>query len=287
MRKPAFILQLSALSLALLLATLPVWADLTVTVYPGYQFSAGERPTTDTLNLAARPTVAVSGTLGGTNVALGANTVTGTMLSDTVADDVTLDWNGSTPRALEIKAAGVNTNQVNTNLFAGAIAGGGGYAVTSRVDGVTITINGTNQLSLQTNIPISYISNFNATVQSLATVIVTNYANTNIFTTGEYALSNGLIADTNHGLAALPSLVNWVLVCKTNNAGFVVGDEVSVNAFTDTSGDNFCAFAGGANSTNVFLTSTAVTGLKVASKAGAGRVSVTAADWKAKGYARP
>lgn len=130
---------------------LPARAQLTAVVQPGYQFSAGERPTTGTLNLLGQPSITIQGTVSG-SVGLAAKSVTGAILADSVPDGLTLDYNGANPRQLEVKASGISSNQVATNFFGAGIAGGGGTQARVLVDGTSITVNGNNQLTLSTNV---------------------------------------------------------------------------------------------------------------------------------------
>lgn len=101
--------------------------QLTVTVTPGYVFAPGEVPTTATLNAIGQPSIFISGTISGT-VGLGAKTVTGVHLADSVVDGITLDFNGNSPRQIEIKNAGVGQTQIaagavaQTNILAMAVA---------------------------------------------------------------------------------------------------------------------------------------------------------------------
>lgn len=55
------------------------------------------------------------------------------------------------------------------------------------------------------------------------------------FTSTEYALTNAQYSiSTSHGLSGPPQFVRWVLVCKTNELGYVVGDEVSAGALVNS-----------------------------------------------------
>ena len=106
-----------------ILACWPVLANLTVTVQPGYTFGAGEVPTIDKLNQLGEPTIGVTGTLDG-STSLAAGTVTGILLADSVPDSVTIGYNASLPRQLQVLGAGVagwgliqsNTTQLALNI---------------------------------------------------------------------------------------------------------------------------------------------------------------------------
>lgn len=120
---------LAAVACVLLFSSWPVFAQLSATVTPGYQFGASERPTATTLNQLGQPTIAISGTIGG-SVGLTAGSVTGTHLASSVADGVTLTFTNTSPQALKIKDGGVSTNQISTNIAGVGLTGGAGSALT-------------------------------------------------------------------------------------------------------------------------------------------------------------
>lgn len=93
--------------------------------------------------------------------------------------------------------------------------------------------------------------------------------------------SSSQIMNTNHGLAGIPQIVRFVLVCQTNDSGYVVGDEVNVPSFD---AGQYPAFSGGANSTGVFLSQNG-NAFVVENKTTGTRVNATTARWKAKAYA--
>jgi hypothetical protein len=82
------------------------FANLTVTVQPGYSFGSNEQVTIGKLNQLGQPTIGVFGTLDG-SVSLAAGSVNGSLLADTVPDGLTLGYNGSTPRQLTVTSAGL------------------------------------------------------------------------------------------------------------------------------------------------------------------------------------
>ena len=89
------------------LVVTPAKADLTAVVTPGYQFplDGSVPPSFDLLNLLALPTISIYGTVGGSNT-LAVGSVTGTQLSSSVADGITIGFNGNTPPSLQFLAAG-------------------------------------------------------------------------------------------------------------------------------------------------------------------------------------
>jgi hypothetical protein len=106
----------------------------------------------------------------------------------------------------------------------------------------------------------------------------------NSFTSQEYALAAGVIANVAHSFSNSPSYVKWVLVCKTNNVGYRVGDEVDVNGVL--SGQPL-VFANGANSTNVFLIMNNTGTFQIINKTNFVPATISLPSWKAKCYARP
>lgn len=127
-------------------------ADLAVTVVPGYSFAPNEVPTTDHLNLLGEPTISVTGTLDG-STSLSAGSVNGTLLADSVVDGITIGYNASVPRALQVLAAGIAGPGL-TNLNTTTLTINYNPTLTMMV----LTNNGlTNQvLTLNTNWAVSY-----------------------------------------------------------------------------------------------------------------------------------
>lgn len=289
---------------ALLLASLPSRADIIAAVQPGYQFSEGELPTVDTLNALARPTITISGTLGGTNVALAAGSVTGTMLSGTVVDGVTVDFNGSSPRAIEVMQEGIGTNQLKRSAFALPIAGGLDTQVHLLYDNSTLRTNDSGQLyvafvsqgtSILTNLPGSSgtllgagTNGVNTNLTVVAPLTITNGTLTlQTFTTTNVNLTaqNGFQVVIPHGLGATPVFVRWVLVCVTGELGYATGDEVDVTSCKD-SGTEGMHFTVGANATNVILATRVQDNIQVINFSTGASSTITLANWKLKCYAR-
>jgi hypothetical protein len=269
------------------LLALPATAEITATVRPGHVFAEGERPTTATLNQAANPTVQITGTLGGTNVALGANTVSGTMLMDSVAGS-NLTWNASSPRGLVIANSGVDVGQIAASIAGNGLAGGAGTALSVTTAGNALSA--TND-ALRIICPLGKllggdVNGFvtNVTVGTGLFVSATTLSISN-FTTAEYALgSGGLIANTNHNMGATPAVVIWRLICKTADLGYEVGDEVDVASFYNSASLK-PQFGSGANTTNLFLVEFS-TSINVRRKDTGADDTITAGSWRAIGRAR-
>lgn len=282
---------LKVFAAAACLLALEARAEITATVYPGYQFNSTERPTTSTLNLLGRPTISITGTLGGTNVSLGAGTVSGTMLMDSVAGS-NLTYNGATPRGLVIQDSGVSINQINVAIAGDGLGGGGGFPLSNKVDNVRIKIiSDVVSFSVTTNTLVGGgANNLLALGAGLAisggTIFVTNLpaASLSAFSSIEYSLSSGQIADTNHSLGSTPRFLNWVMICKTSDNGYAVGDEVPVSAVQNSTGDP--SFVGGANATNVFIVF-ASSGASIRNKSTGNLGTITTARWNTKCYAAP
>lgn len=272
-------------------------AELTATVYPGYTLSANERPTTAILNLLARPSVTVSGTLGGTNVGLAANSVSGAMLMTSVVDDDTIEFfNNGGSTAIRLKAYNTGTNAIDANLAGLGLGGGDGFALSNKTDNVTITITN-DVLTLMTNLSATYLNVASNGVvvgtstnrgQTVGVEVFARILRTNGFATAETTLAAGGMIDTAHGLGLTPGFVRAVLVCQTTDAGYSVLDEVDLASAGNNTGNNtfFPAFSYGANQTNVFATLN-TTSFWLPNKSSGATAAVTPARWKLKIYARP
>ena len=83
-------------------------ADLTAIVTPGYQFplDGSIAPSYMLLNELGMPTIQIFGTVGGSNT-LAADSVTGAQLANSVPDGVTIGWNASNPRQLQVLTTGI------------------------------------------------------------------------------------------------------------------------------------------------------------------------------------
>lgn len=284
---------------------LSAFAQLTVVVTPGHTFRENERPTVTTLNQLGKPTIQVYGTIGGTNVSLGTNSILGEHLSDSVVDNFTIEFDNSVaPRRIRVKAFNIGTNVVSSNLAGDALIGGDGDPLSVFYDTNWFRLDTNGALSLQTNVDLTllslklldshiFIGDTNDQAMSLALDASVFNVETNVnpagaltlrsFTSFEYPLAIGTV-QTNHGFTATPSQVRWVLLCKTNDIGYVVGDEV--DAHVAENGDT-TAMATGANATNVFLAIRNISALKFPTKDGATQGTINSARWKAKAYCRP
>lgn len=248
-------------------------AQLTATVHPGYSFSDGERPTTDTLNQLGQPSIDISGTVSGT-VGLAAGSVTGTILSDTVPDGRTLDYTNESPRKLEVKANGVGPRELAQVLGPNLINAPGG--------GVTVTNLANTNIAANAAIDISKIAHPSSsaggfTLSAGAILTVTN------FVAGGYPVGGAIVFGTNHGFSATPTWVRVTLV-ETNVAGdlgWAQGDEV------ETPGSAGLVIAG-ADATKCYVASApGVMSLPHKNNSPAQFDGITSSKWTMKIYARP
>jgi hypothetical protein len=274
----------------------------TVTVYRGYTFSPGELPTTEKLNQAGQPSLAIGGT--NLNVPIGAKSIDGSQFTNSLPDGATLDFNGSVPRALEIKSGGVGVNQFNGSSLGAGLTGGSGSAVSvdfhsvldTTVFGVTAgklnfagqssdlllgktpgsilgTPSGTNVLDLAVTLPLAI------TPQGLAlSTLVTNRF---------YGPGAGLYPPLTHNYGTVPRRVHWVMICLAAQSGWAVGDEMDIkclrmNNQSDPNGYGLF-FAQIADRTNVFLDQPSQV-LWLINKTNGQPTLVTASDFGLKAY---
>lgn len=275
-------LFLSVCAIACSLIALRLFADLTVRVDPGYTFATGERPTVSTLNRLGNPTITISGTVSGTNVALAFGSVTKDHLNDNVVgSNITFDAG----HRLVISNSGVNVSQLSTNIAGAGLTGGAGTRI-------YVTNLAANQLTVTSNYIIVGTSGNVGTLVLLGSSLAVTGGVLNVsssfygFTTAEYSFTSGTAIETNHGLSITPSLVRWVIVCKTNDSGWVVGDELDVAGLEGDSNRQFVQT--GASSSNIFANVYGEdTSLFIKNKTNGVRAVTVNARWKLKGYAKP
>ena len=279
--------------------------QLSAVVYPGYTFRSGERPTVDTLNLAARPTVAVYGTLGGTNVALAANTVSGAMLMTSVVDDTTVEFfNNGGVTSIRVKASGITATNLATSVAGDGLAGGASTALSVSVDGTRIIITN-DVVTLATNIPINFLAATSNTIpygsySGYLTNLPPSQFYTNLigqvtFTTTKAlsSVSAGTTINTAHSLGARPVFVRGVILCATADASYAVGDEVDLAFVSRLVVQSFAnesrpAAAIAANATNVVCVADAAgSNWYAPDKTSGVPTLLTPGSWTLKIYARP
>lgn len=112
-----------------------------------------------------------------------------------------------------------------------------------------LTINGAGQLAL----------NYDTNTLTTGTDGKLSVNNSTLFTSIEYPVTPRALYSTNHGFSVTPTWMRWVMVCKTNNLHYRVGDEVDITSFHSYWGQNYnyymaAAFGTYANSSNVSCT---------------------------------
>ena len=281
--KTTFLILLSAFCFLL-----SAHADLTAIVTPGYTFSSTERADTSKLNRLGNPSIVITGTVGGTNAGIGAATINGTMMVDTFVDGTNITWNSASPRRLKIVDGGVGVTQISSNIAGLGLTGGSGTNLN-----VAVHTNGwlsiyNDQLSVTTNgLGIEAINGFTNAVNTLSSNMTSTVLSNQTFTSLDYSIAAGVVANTNHSLGVKPKFVSWVLVCVTNDLGYVVGDEVAPGSFMMQDAQ-LPMFAWGANTTNVFFIKSAQSGdQQIARKDTGAAGDWTSTNWKARCYARP
>jgi hypothetical protein len=303
---------------AWLLAGLPVWADLVATVQPGYTFSAGEFPTTATLNELGQPTITISGTVSG-STGLTAGSVTGTLLADSVPDGIYLSYNASVPRQMTLLNGGAalagdgvasfsNTNLTlyfDTNYFQLAT---NSPVLTNSTTGstkkwLTFTAPIANILTPPTNTvfgngtngtagPVFLSPQFTITQQTNVLNGVTNAGQTlalqQMIVTNIPLSSYGTNVQVTNSLGVVPGWVRLVAVQTNSTAqqGYYQNDEVEASAFQATVGGP-ATFAVSVNITNITIAQDTVGNPYIIPKTGGTYVQITASNWKLKLYVRP
>jgi hypothetical protein len=294
--------KLKILVLALMLSALPIFAQLTVSVTPGYRFNSGENVTLSKLNQLGAPAVSVAGTVTGSSLAAGG--VSSVHINTNALDQATLlgGYDGSADTDLRVNydtntmafnagGLGVRTNSLTSAQIASQgvaadelatnsvnayhLAGGFQFALTNLPAGVTNKMlyadtNGNWQmLSVGTGLEIT-----NNTLQVQQGYL--RYSATNAST-----LAGGVMTFA-HGLGVVPGRVRTVMLCVTADAPFVVGSELDIDTvWASGGGDERWAEWADATNVNVALHGT---DLRVITGSGA-TINPTASRWKVKVYA--
>lgn len=106
----------------------------------------------------------------------------------------------------------------------------------------------------------------------------------NSFTGVEHTVAINSTITEAHGLVGVPKKVRWVLVCKTIDSGYSVGDEVDVTTVRNSSTQG-AEVTAGANGTSVFLVLASAGNIQLYNFSTQAGVSITTANWKLKCYA--
>lgn len=155
------------------------------------------------------------------------------------------------------------------------------------------------QDAVNTTLPAADTANALAAAAALAAAqaaqVTANAANNNantvapasFFTSIDYAVADGVIADVLHNLGAAPKFIRWVLVAQaTPDTGFTAGDEVDVDCFC-MQDQQMPMFVYGANATKVFITKNTDTGDESVTRRDTGAIllNIDKTKWKARCYA--
>ena len=211
---------------ALLLAfsfQLSAFSQLSVTVTPGYQFSANERPTATTLNLLGTPSLLISGTVPGTTIST--NSINGAQLADNVVDTNTISFTNTSPsRRLQVSTNALGYQYLRTNVAGRGLYGGSTTNLHVQVSSNSITVNTNNAIYVPvssnsilgsvnggteaTNVTLGpglVISNNVLQLTNVATVIGTQVVWRAVITNIALPVVNSCITNA-HGLGVVPSV---------------------------------------------------------------------------------
>lgn len=184
----------------------------------------------------------------------------------------------------------------NTNA-ATALADSASALATANTANTNATQAITDSAAAQADANAAQTTADTALTNANAAQVTANNANTNadkvaankFFTSGTYVISDGIVADTPHGLAGKPKFVRGVIVCQTAEHGYLVGDEIELCYVNSQTGDDDrCPFSVAANVENVILIcdEAGVNLKRIRSKATpSGSVFMTDANWLMKAYA--
>jgi hypothetical protein len=292
------------ISIALMLAAATATAQLTVSVTPGYRFNSGENVTLSKLNQLGAPMVSVAGTVTGSSLAAGG--VGSVHIHTNATDQATIlgGYDGTSDTDLRVRydtntlnvnalGLGVKTNSLRGSNF---ITAATITATEMAPNSVTTNAIGTNRLHLSqlpggiTNKLLYADTNGAWQLLTVGTGLeITNntiqLTNTTSFTSGEFAIATGRTS-TNHALGRMPTFIRWVMVCKTNDAGYIEGEELAVASFEDAAAQSTPQFAWGANSTNVFIVASDADLTVANGSTGLANTAITEVRWRLKCYAQ-
>lgn len=205
-----------------------------------------------------------------------------------VADVTTVEGiaNGAAAMAsaANILASNANLNAIAANNTANAAAANATTALANAATAqATAVTAGTLATAANANAATA-LAAANAATAAVGALSNTVGAST-FFNNGvEYNIVGGVVFDVAHGLGAVPKFVRVVLVNKTTEFGYAVGDEVDAGAVLNATGQVRLSFIPGASATNVFLICVDSAGLIFSSKVDGTFVTLTAGNWRAKVY---
>jgi hypothetical protein len=180
-------------------------------------------------------------------------------------------WDG-----LEVAFKAVANSAAGATLDAGL-----GVKGIYRQDGTAILAN---DILLNSIAQVRYNSSFNSGAGGWQLLTPPTGASGQ-FTSAEQSVQSGHTYAIAHGLGATPRRVRWVMVCKTAEYNYSVGDEIDV-ATLQNSGNQATFTTYGANATNVFLVTRSGVNINVFDYSTHNQtVAITMANWRFKCYA--
>jgi len=298
---------------------------LTLTLIPGYTYQDNELDTAAKRNLAANPTVSLSGSVGTLSLADGSVTtpklIDGVLSADATGRAKMADGFITTSKigANQVTAACLDLNtQLGIQQYGSTATGGpAAYAITlspaptsyvtgmvvrfrvntANTGGATLNVNGLGAQTIYSAGSYTTLAAGQLQPNCQYTAVYVSGGGFCLigvrpfFITGENALSgsNGVIINTPHGLGGVPTLVRGILRCKTGENGYSAGDEIDCG--TMWTSQPLPAFYITATATNLILVQTgAVSFMPRGAGSGAsagttGGTSITTANWKLVMYA--
>ncbi len=187
---------------------------------------------------------------------------------------------------------------VSTNLLGDGLGGGGGAAFHVKFDSNTFSLTN-DTLTLGTNVAGTnaytnelrfFVQNTNNqwTVLTGATLqaAFSNAHGVAKFTGTNRTFGGGQCFTNAHGLGAMPQQFGWRLVCLTNDAGYLAGEEIPVSAaYWKPGAWDSPLITEGAAPTNVFVRVAVTASPYLRNRTGASETALTTNYWRLKPYA--
>lgn len=240
---------------------------LTLKLTPGTVVTESDLWTVALLNLLANPTVELEGTLG--SISLADASVTTAKLADGALS-------ADSPGRAKMADAFITTAKLLDGLLTADAAGrlkmADGFVTSAKILDGTIVNADVGAAAAIASSKLSIATGGGLTAPG-GTVTYPLYASAEVVTTVAGTTSFG------HGLGGQPSMVHGVLVCKSAELGYSVGDEVSTAVGV---------MSVGASATNVWVTINSSAGpFQLLNKSTGTAGNLTKANWNAKVYGRP
>lgn len=270
----------------LLLIGILFWAersrgDLTAVVTPGYQFPVdGSQPTTyQLLNELGQPTIAIFGSVGGSN-SVTPGSITTLAFAPSVFDGYTIGLDSGSPPSARVLTAGIvskglmSINTTNLQLY---------------ID--------TNYFLLSTNSTLD--TNYNTGSSSMFWLTAAPQAYAALTNSGSVSLPSGTLPWVPvsssalvmpHYLSNAPAYLRVVLVQATASQldGYNPNDEIDIQSLYQGGGNNSLLFTVTADRTNITVSRSGSTSGLITPKTGGGAATINSPEttFKVKFYAR-